>query len=435
SSPADAELVGGADAIEIRTDLIDSPSEILSLPALKGMAAVVTLRGDSDLSLLPKGFSGFVDVGERPRPSTVATVIASYHDHDGTPSSDDIVSRVEGLDGDIVKGAFRVNTFSDLRSIFLASEAIERKHVLLGMGELGAVTRLRGDKLGNELTFAYVGEPTAPGQLSLEEMSRLGDGCIITGLLGHPISKSLSPKMHNAAYKASGLKGIFLKFDSESADDIEEVVREYGIKGFNVTIPFKESIIGHLDEVDKDAESMGAVNTVVNDGGVLKGYNTDVVGIEKAMANNGVDLKGMKAILIGSGGGARGCAYAMKRSGSLVTVTGRNVDSAMKLSKDLGVECMPKNSVAVDRYDVIVNCTPVGMYEDSYYPISLCGMSGRQVVMDMAYGAKTPIISQAESVGAKAIPGEEMLAAQGSEAFRLWTGVDQYEVMRKAVLG
>jgi shikimate dehydrogenase len=419
-----------ADMAEIRLDLLGP-----NVPNIPDKELLVTYRDGIDLSLLPDGFNGLIDVGEEKKPDTEVTVVSSYHDHEKTPSSEDIVSKLDSFNGDIVKGAFTVNSFTDLHSIYSASKELKRKHVLLGMGSLGTVTRIRGPLLKNEFTFAYVGEPTAPGQLSLEEMSSLNGDSIIIGLLGHPISKSLSPQMHNAALKAADISGIYLKFDSENIDSIGDVIREYDIRGLNVTIPFKEKIAEHLDTLDKEAETFGAINTVVNNKGKLKGYNTDILGITKALERADVDIRGLRVVLMGSGGGARACAYALKKGGANVSVVSRNTETGIQLAKDIGCEFMPKNSVSTLRFDMVVNCTPIGMYDFGYYPLSISQLTGRQVVFDMAYGNETPIISEAKKVGAIAIPGEEMLIGQGSESFRLWTGKDQYEVMRKAVLG
>jgi 3-dehydroquinate dehydratase/shikimate dehydrogenase len=414
---------------EVRLDLLGP-----NVPSVSGKELLVTYRNGIDLSLLPDGFNGMIDIGEEKRPDTKVTVVSSHHDHEKTPSAEEIVSKLNGLDGDIAKGAFTVNSFTDLHSIYTAASELKKKHVLLGMGGLGTVTRIRGPLLKNEFTFAYVGEPTAPGQLSLDEMVHLREDSIILGLLGHPISKTLSPQMQNAALKAAGISGIYLKFDSENIDNLEDVIREYNIRGMNVTIPFKEKIISHLDKVDADAKVVGAVNTVVNDNGTLTGYNTDILGIDKAMERAQVDVKGMKAVLMGSGGGARGCAYALTRKGCSVSVVSRNGETARQLAKDIGCESMPQNSVSILRYDMVVNCTPIGMYEFGYYPLSINQLTGRHVVFDMAYGKETPLIAEANRVGALAIPGEEMLIGQGSASFKLWTGQDQYETMRKAVL-
>ena len=132
------------------------------------------------------------------------------------------------MDCDIAKAAFTVGSPRDLVSILDAATSLKRRHVILGMGALGTVSRIRASLLGNEFTFGYVGEPTAPGQLSAERMEELGDDCTILGILGNPVSKSRSPAMHEAAMKAAGIDGIYLPFETDDLEQIDEVIAGTG---------------------------------------------------------------------------------------------------------------------------------------------------------------------------------------------------------------
>jgi len=428
SSVHDRDHIEKADIAEIRLDILGR------VPEIKGKEVIVTFRDVPDLSVLPNGFKGMIDVGEYDVPDTKLDVITSVHNYDSTPSAEEITGLLKNMKGDIVKGAFKINSFSDLKSLYDVSRSIKKRHVLLGMGELGTITRIRSDILGNEFTFAYVGAPTAPGQLSLEEMSSLGDDPIVTGIVGHPLEKSLSPKMHNTAMKKMGIKGIYLKFDTENLEHIENVIRNYNIRGMNVTIPYKSAILEHLDSVDNNAEAVGAVNTIVNDNGKLKGYNTDVVGIENAMKLAGFDPKGKRALIMGSGGAARACVFALKEKGCRVTVTGRNEEASRSLCKEFGCDFHSKDSVALMLYDLIINCTPVGMYGSGEYPVSMCQLTPHHTIFDMVYGTKTPMISKAKEVGAGIISGEDMLAAQGAASLEMWTGKkDLFKLMKEAL--
>ncbi|MCL2296181.1 MAG: shikimate dehydrogenase [Methanomassiliicoccaceae archaeon] len=428
SSVEDRDHIEKADIAEVRLDILGR------VPEIGGKKIIATFRDVPDLSVLPKGFKGMIDIGEHDVPDTDAEVISSHHNYDSTPPAKEIADLLKNMKGDIVKGAFRVNSFSDLKTLYDVSRSIEKRHVLLGMGELGAVTRIRSGTLGNEFTFAYVGTPTAPGQLSLEEMSYLGDDPMVAGIVGHPLEKSLSPMMHNEVMSKIGFKGVYLKFDSESLEHVEDVIRAYNIKGLNVTIPYKSTILGHLDSVDKDAEAVGAANTVVNDNGKLKGYNTDIIGIENAVKLAGFDPKGKRALIMGSGGAARACAFALKEKGCRVTVTGRNEETSRSLCKDLGCDLQPKDSVALMLHDLIVNCTPIGMYGSGEYPVSICQLTPHHTVFDMVYGTETPLISKAKETGAGIVSGEDMLAAQGAASLGMWTGKkDLFKLMREAL--
>jgi len=422
------DLISKADMVEIRLDLLNR------IPDIPDKEMIVTYRGDIDLSILPDGFNDMIDIGENKRPSTSVKIIASHHDFDGTPSANDILNRLNKMDSDISKGAYTVNSFTDLHNIYKAASSMKKEHVILGMGELGTVTRIRQSLLDNEFTFAYVKTPTAPGQLSLEEMSELNDDCIIAGIVGYPVSKSMSPLMHNAAMRKTGVNGIYLKFETNDLAHVEDVIREYNIRGMNVTIPHKEKIIEHLDSIDKISEEVGAVNTVVNDNGKIKGYNTDLDGIDKALVTAGFDAKDKRALIMGSGGAARACTYYLMKKDCHVTVTGRNPEKTKEFSKEMGCESKPKESVAVLTYDLIVNCTPVGMYDDGVYPINMDQLTSHHTVFDMVYGKRTDMIAKAEEAGSAIARGEDMLAGQGSVSFGLWTGInDQFQTMREVL--
>jgi len=423
------DRVDKADMVEIRLDLLNE------IPNIPNKEMIITYRGNIDLSILPNGYNGLIDIGEQKSPDTSLRTISSFHDCEGTPDHSEIISKLNGMDSHIAKGAYMVRSFTDLHNIYLASSSVKKKHLILGMGEFGTVTRIRQSILKNEFTFAYINEPTALGQLSLDQMSMLDDDCIITGVLGYPLSKSMSPQMHNTAMRRSDINGIYLKFEIDNLNHISDVVREYNIQGMNVTIPHKVNIIGHLDSIDEHAEAAGAVNTIVNNNGKLKGYNTDLDGIDIALRKAGFDPKGKRALLLGSGGAARACAHYLSTKKCDVTVTGRNPEKVRKFSKETGCEFKQKESVALMLYDLVVNCTPIGMYNDSEYPVNMCQLTDKHTVLDMVYGKKTPIIKKAEEVGSKVAYGEDMLAGQGSVSFGLWTGkYDQFDTMR-SVLG
>ena len=425
SHASDMDPAMDADMVEVRLDLLGS------VPDTRGKDTLVTFRDPVDLGVLPDGFKGMIDVGEQPRPRTDLTVVGSYHDYDSTPSADAIVSKLEGMDADIRKGAFKVNRLADLAAILDASERVDGRHVLLGMGQLGAVTRIRADVLGNEFSFGYIGEPTAPGQFSVREMLELGDGCTVLGILGNPLGKSRSPAMHNAALRDLGIRGVYLPFETPDLDRAEDVIRGYGIRGVNVTIPYKQAVMDHLDRIDPVAERIGAVNTVVNDGGVLTGYNTDIVGIGTALERAGIDVTDRRVAVMGSGGAARACMQYLDDHGCDVTVAARNEETGTALAREFGQTYRRPSSVSLRMHDLLVNCTPVGMYSDGPYPVSTEALDHGVAVFDMVYGP-TPLTRKAEEAGCRVAYGADMLAGQGAASFELWTGVkDSFDVMRK----
>lgn len=426
SGVADLDKVGDADMVEIRLDLLGH------VPEVKDKELLVTFRTPFDPSVLPKGYKGLIDIGEEERPDVEFGIVASYHDYEKTPDAERIRTILDEQDSDISKAAFSVNSFRDLVSISDAAKKYPKKHVVLGMGALGTVTRIRQQLLANEFSFGYVGEPTAPGQLSVSEMRHLGDDCIIIGIVGYPLSKSKSPIMQNAALKASGINGIYLPFEAKNLDCIEETIRAYDIRGMNVTIPYKQEIMNHLDAIDSAASSIGAVNTIVNENGRLVGYNTDVKGISKALSVANIVPKGMRALIMGSGGAAKACAYELSSHGCDITVTGRNRQTGEEIAKEFGLSYRPGDSVSVRMYDLVVNCTPVGMYSEGPYPINISAIDRSQSVFDMVYGCETPLVKHAKDMGCRVAYGADMLAGQGSASFSLWTGAeDTFDIMRR----
>ena len=418
----EAPLRKGADMHEIRLDVFDT------IPVGIGENDIITLCG-KDISNVPESFKGLVDVGNSTK-KVPFRKIRSRHDFEGTPDPETILRMLSEGDQEISKGAFTATSFSDLHSIYLASKMIGKKHVLLGMGELGEVTRLRQEILGNEFTFGYSDKPTAAGQFSTDVMESLGDDCSIVGVTGHPLHHTKSPVMQNAAIRAAGLNAIYLKFDSPSLNNICDVMREYAIRGMNVTIPYKQDIFKILDRVSDVCYGVGAVNTITNTDGVLTGDNTDVEGIKFAFRKKGADPKGMNVLILGSGGAARAAAYSFDDMGCKLSIAGRNAETTKDISKTFGADI---HDGSVKDYDVIVNCTPIGIV-DGQYPADLTDMHSGQIVFDMVYERETPILKIAKAKGCGTVDGADMLVGQGAVSFEMWFAKEpDTEVMRRAL--
>jgi len=429
SNDINSDDISAADAVEIRTDIFDKvPKNVLR----KGQTGVLTFKTPIVTSIIPEGW--IVDVGDTKRPDVKNTILSSYHDFERTPDTDVILGILNGLDGDIVKGAFAVNSLKDVVTLLNVSERIGREHVILGMGELGRITRIRQNLMKNKYTYAYVGKATAPGQFSVSEMKDIGDDCIVTGIIGHGIGYTRSPAMHAAAFAHSKIDGKYLTFDTTSLERAGDFIRDFDIRGVNVTKPYKTDIIEHVDRCDKVSGSVGAVNTVVNDSGTLKGYNTDVHGIEMALKMNSVDVNGRRALILGSGGAARSCAYHLSNSGCEVTITGRNMETARKVASEFSITAKERTSVAVKGYDIIVNCTPLNKKNKiSDYPVKIEQIDHSQTVFDMVYG-ETHLYDVASKRKCVTVRGEDMLAYQGIRSFELFTSSDvPYDVMRGAI--
>lgn len=257
-------------------------------------------------------------------------------------------------------------------------------------------------------------------------------------IIGDPVEHSLSPQMHNSCYSALGIDGEFVFVAShvkkEDVELVAKAARALGVRGLTCTIPHKVEIMKHLDFVDEVAKKIGAVNSVVNDNGVLKGYNTDWLGVYKPLQKE-IDLKGKSVALLGAGGAARAFAYAVLKGGANLKVYNRYLEGTEEFSKNFEVEVRSFEDLSeVADADIIANATPITM-EEGKTPISKEYLSKGQVVFDAVYTPlETQLLKDAKEKGAKVIHGTEMLLYQGLEQFKLYTEKEApEEVMRKVI--
>jgi len=277
----------------------------------------------------------------------------------------------------------------------------------------------------------------------------------IVGLIGWPVSHSVSPAMHNAAFDALGLdwRYIPLPVDASRAGEVRRAVlglRALGLRGANVTVPHKAAVMPHLDRLSAAAKAMGAVNTIsVLEGGTLYGDNTDAPGFVADLRNQGVDPTNIHALVLGAGGSARAVVYGLATAGAAsITIVNRTLTRAEALVEHLQGHCQacrlqaslfPDELAGVaNRADLVVNCTSLGMtphVEGLPWDPDLTFRSD-QVVYDLVYNPPhTRLLQKAEEEGARAIGGLGMLIWQGAVAFERWTGqAPPVAVMRAAAL-
>ncbi|MGQ9921725.1 MAG: shikimate dehydrogenase, partial [Desulfobacca sp.] len=230
----------------------------------------------------------------------------------------------------------------------------------------------------------------------------------IYGILGQPVAHSLSPAMHNAAFAAQGLDAVYVAFPVADLAQAVAGLRGLGIAGVSVTIPFKEAIIPLLDEVDDNARTIGAVNTVVKREGRLWGTNTDWLGALAALQDQ-VDLAGQQVLVLGAGGAGRAIVYAVRQAGAQVWVADAQLDRAQTLAREFGVTAVPWGEVVQVAAAILINATPVGMAPhaaDSPYPAA--PLANLQVVMDIVYKPlQTRLLREAAMRGCRTIDGLE----------------------------
>lgn len=247
-------------------------------------------------------------------------------------------------------------------------------------------------------------------------------------VIGNPISQSLSAKMHNAAYKALDIDDtnlfIPIKVLPENLEKFMNSVRTLDVKGISITIPHKETVMNYLDEIDKTAETIGAVNTIINKKGRLIGYNTDWIGALTALEKK-TTLKDKKIAVFGSGGAAKAIVYGLVIKEAAVTIFNRNSEKAKQLAEKFKTDYKTLEELkTVKDFDIIINCTSVGMYDDSsLIPKDL--INEKQIIFDIITTPKqTRLIKNAKAKNAKVIYGYEMLLYQGVEQFKLYTGYE-----------
>ncbi|MBA2846823.1 shikimate dehydrogenase [Methanococcus maripaludis] len=268
----------------------------------------------------------------------------------------------------------------------------------------------------------------------------------LVGLIGHPVDHSFSPIMHNAAIKDLKINYRYFAFDvsEENLKDVVVGAKALNFRGFNVTIPHKLNIMKYLDEIDCDAEAIGAVNTVKIENGKAIGYNTDGIGVKKALEEKTGILINKNILIIGAGGASRAVSFELAKDNNL-TIVNRNIEKAENLSKEISRKLKKENplnygglDINIENFDIIINTTPVGMYPHTEVEpvIPLNNIKKDAVVMDLIYNPLEPVfLKEAKKYGAKTINGIGMLVYQGAVSFEIWTGVkpDIY-VMKKSII-
>lgn len=255
------------------------------------------------------------------------------------------------------------------------------------------------------------------------------------GVIGYPLGHTQSPAMHNAAFLKKGINAVYLAFETRNIEGALQGMRVLGIKGMSVTSPHKGTVIPLLDKVEDLATKIGAVNTIVNDGGCLVGYNTDAVGALGALRQK-ADPAGKTCVIIGAGGAARAIGFIMKESGAHLIITNRSVERGEALAHSLGCLFLPLQRLKKIQADLLVHATSVGTHpRDEECIVAPGTLEGTMVVMDIVYNPlETELLKLAKKQGCSTINGLGMFVQQGAEQFRLWTGLEApVSTMREVV--
>lgn len=376
-----------------------------------------------------------------------ARALVSAHDFRRLPQNlPALVARLEARKGDAIKLAAACDSLAEVRRLL---ELVSGRPdvVAVPMGDDMLAARILALRQGSALAYASLSRATAPGQIAFDEIERvyrlrrrfgrssgIHPRTAVYGVIADPVAHSLSPLMHNAGFAVRKKDAVYLPFRVQNLRDFVAAIVPFGIAGFSVTIPHKERILRYLDECDPLAAEIGAVNTVVVRSGKLCGYNTDFVGVLRAIEKR-LPLATSRVLLFGAGGSARAAAFALARAGADVSITARRPQRARALARAVGGEAIDRRQLRRHSFDAIVNCTPVGMHPHGGSPLERGELNCR-LVMDLIYRPlKTELLRQAESRGIPVISGVDMFLAQGIAQWQLWMGEPApRSVMRRVVI-
>ena len=378
--------------------------------------------------------------------------IISFHNFSSVPENLGEIHENLSSSSDIVKIAVQADDISDSIAVWNLLERAKRENkpiIPIAMGTSGKWTRILGLAHGAFMTYASLdkGKETASGQLTAKELietyrvKELDENTEIYGIIGNTVSHSVSPEMHNAAFKFHNLNAVFIPFEVKNLREfIKKFIRRetreivLNFRGFSVTIPHKQAIIKYLDEIDETARAIGAVNTVKIENGKLYGYNTDALGFIEPLKSVYDDLAGARVAIIGAGGAARAVIYALKKENAEVTVFARNLEKAKILAEEFQVELkeLPKTKDRKPKTDfsdfnILINATPSGTKGEfeNETPLLAGQIKNVSLCCDLVYNPTvTRFLREAQSVNVLTLNGLQMLVAQGAAQFKIWTGKD-----------
>lgn len=465
----------GADLVELRVDCLRRDPDLKRILAEKPTKYVFTVRRGADGGLwrgpedkrqalirqaIVAGCDYVdieMDVAREIRRYGKTRRVISYHNLKQTPPDLlEIAQQAEEMDADVVKIAVRAHSVQDALRVLQVASKMETPTIAIAMGEVGSFTRVLGAKFGAPYTYANfnVDRNFAPGMFHYNTLRRdyhydeINEMTEVYAVIGDPIGHSLSPVIHNAAFRELGQNKVLvpIQVPAERLRETLEQLQWLQVRGYSITIPHKQGVLPLLTAADGGVERTGACNTmIVTEDGGRTGYNTDyraaMDSLEAAMRRDddasGVSpLASKQVVILGAGGVARPIAFGLLRRGAGVTICNRTEENATALAAEVGCKVANWGNRASVLADVVINCTPVGMHpnvDDS--PMPPAGFRSGTVAMDTVYHPEnTMFLKLARERDCKAISGVDMFVRQAAIQSHLYTGVDApVEAMREAV--
>lgn len=461
---------GGADLVELRLDSVEDPDVAGALSGRKSPVIVTcrpaweggAFRGSEEerkqllADALAQG-AEYVDVEWRARFDDLVggphagRVVLSMHDFEGVPG--DLPSRLRAMrstGAGVVKIAVTANRLADCVTLLDLSRAQPPEPsrapdrwpasgglVLLAMGDYGLATRILARRFASAWTYAgairSVGQITVETMMNMYRYPAINQATQVYGIVGGSIRHSVSPAMHNSAFRAAKLDAVYVPFPAVSADDFVAFGKAIRIAGASVTIPHKVALFDRVDEVYPGARRIGAINTIREDRGRWVGDNTDAGGFLEPLRGR-VALPGLRAAVLGAGGAARAVVDALAASRCSVRIHARRLEQAEQVAALTSADVGPWPPLP-GSWDLLVNCTPIGQGGGEETPVPIERLTG-SYVYDLVYNPPaTRLLRDAAAAGCQTISGVDMLVAQAQEQFRWWTGARAPAgVMRAAAL-
>ena len=363
---------------------------------------------------------------------TRAGLIVSFHDFRATRNLDETLEKMLKVPAGFYKVVSTATTLSDNVTMMKFLQTQSDQHALIGlcMGEQGIISRVLSVRAGSAFTFGAVSADlkTAPGQISAGDLrsiyriDQVDAATRVYGVAGDPIEHSLSPVIMNTALRRENVNGVYLPLHAKTLKDLIYCVREIPLHGLSITMPYKQSIVAHLDNTDAHTTKIGACNTVVRgQDGKLYGFNTDVAGVVRPLEQR-ISIDKAKVLVIGAGGAARAAVFGLKERGAEVWILNRTSVKAQKLARQAKARTIKRADLRKVAFDVIINATPVGMGNPRDCPLKDDEIQAR-VVFDMVYDpVETHLLQVARAKGIAVIPGVEMFVQQAARQFEIWTG-------------
>jgi 3-dehydroquinate dehydratase/shikimate dehydrogenase len=361
-----------------------------------------------------------------------AGLIVSFHDFRATRNLDETLEKMLKVPADFYKVVSTATTLSDNVTMTTFLQTQSDQHALIGlcMGEQGIISRVLSVRAGSVFTFGAVSADlkTAPGQISAGDLrsiyriDQVDAATRVYGVAGDPIEHSLSPVIMNTALRRENVNGVYLPLHAKTLKDLMRCVREIPLHGLSVTMPYKQSILAHLDNTDAHTTKIGACNTVVRgQDGKLYGFNTDAAGVVRPLEQR-LSIEHAKVLVLGAGGAARAAVFGLKERGAEIWILNRTSVKGQKLARQAKARTIKRADLRKIAFDVIINATPVGMGNTRDCALKDEEIQAR-VVFDMVYDpVETHLLQVARAKGIAVIPGVEMFVQQAARQFEIWTG-------------